>query len=97
MYYDVLDAIGIIAIALVVFILIGGIAYIIVVPPSMTSNMDMTNVNTLYTKAYITIGSEYIEVDVDTWNSLDDGKIKIKSKDGKQYLTSIYNTVLFNK
>lgn len=60
-------------------------------------NKTKVDLNYTFDKAITYIGNEKIEIDIDTWRDYDGEQLQIKSKDGKVYLVSSFNTILIHE
>ena len=65
--------------------------------PYIFGNASFIDVDFKFEKAYIYAGDEIIELEVDKWNDYEGEQIQIKTKDGKTYLVSSFNTILVNE
>lgn len=59
-------------------------------------NKTVIDVNYKFTKAYICVGDEWIDVDVDKWNDYEGEQIQLKLKDGTVLIVHSSDCILYN-
>lgn len=71
------------------------ILVMIIVAASTSCNQQIVDTSYTFNKAYITVGSSTITVDVKTWNDYDDSDmVQVTAKDGTVYYSHSSNIIL---
>lgn len=61
-------------------------------------NKSLFDTNYTFTKCRTWIGSEVLEIEIESWTDYKDGEqLQIKGKDGNVYLVSANNSILINE